>query len=404
MAQGPKILILTHNFPRFRGDFSGVFVELLARRLVQHGMAPVVLAPHDAGAARREESEGVLVRRFPYAPNEGRETLAYRGNMHDQVWGSVLGPLRFLRFLRAFRKAATETVREEQVELLAGHWLVPAGIVMSQMRPQLNLPMVLSSHGTDIRMLSRYRRLAYPYFRNLLYSLDRWTVVSSFLKDAVLEIDPNLADRIDLLPLPHDEKLFYRDEGIEREKGLVVSVTRFTEQKRVGHLLRAFATVREKTPSARLELYGSGPLQTDLESLIRNLHLDDCTKIMPPVPQEKLREVYNRAAIVVLNSFREGFGLTLSEAMLCGAPVIGTRSGGIVDIISHEQTGLLVQPDDVQELSRTIERLLSDDGLRHRLARAGQGYAGNTYASGPLAARYAGILQDALRRRPDRSG
>ena len=119
--------------------------------------------------------------------------------------------------------------------------------------------------------------------------------------------------------------------------------------------------------------------------------------ISPPVPQDKLRQVYNRAAVVVLNSYQEGFGLALSEAMLCGAAVIGARSGGITDIIEDSQRGLLVPPDDSSALADAIIELLSNTNRRRALAEKGYRFAHNTYASGPLAERYAQIVKDALR-------
>ena len=390
-----RILILTHNFPRFRDDFSGVFISLLARRLAEHDITPFVLAPHDANVAEQEEIESVHVRRFRYAADAREETLAYRGNMHQQVFGSPSGLFRFRRFLRCFREAALETIKREQIDVLFGHWLVPAGMVMKSIRRRTSLPMILSSHGTDIRLLSRYRRLVYPYFNGLVHSLKRWTVVSSFLKEKLLEIDSNLAGLVDVLPLPHDENLFYPDNTIDREPNLVVSVARFTEQKRVLHLVRAFALVHRENALARLELYGTGPLQSDIEQLIKDLALQQCITVFPPIPHEELGRVYNRAAAVVLNSCQEGFGLTLSEAMLCGTPVIGTNSGGITDIVTHDQTGLLVELDDVNSLSRAILYMLRDDSLCRRLGEAGRRFAATTYASAPLASRYADILRNA---------
>ena len=110
----------------------------------------------------------------------------------------------------------------------------------------------------------------------------------------------------------HNEAIFYKDESIQRESDLVVSVTRFTHQKRVDYLVKAFATLVKKRPQAKLEIYGYGPLQADIERLIKDLDLLRQVTLFPPVRQEELLKVYNRAAIVVLNSFEEGL-LTSNE-------------------------------------------------------------------------------------------
>jgi glycosyltransferase involved in cell wall biosynthesis len=100
--------------------------------------------------------------------------------------------------------------------------------------------------------------------------------------------------------------------------------------------------------------------------------------------------------MVVLNSVREGFGLALTEAMLCGTSVIGADSGGITDIIEHEKRGLLVKPDDIERLAQAMNRLLRDATLRDRLARAGFEFAVVNYSSRASAAKYAEIIREGV--------
>jgi glycosyltransferase involved in cell wall biosynthesis len=398
MKEDLRLLVLTHNYPRYDGDYAGVFIALLAKRLVNLGITPIVLAPHDRDVPEYEESDGVKVYRFRYAADPVNEDIAYRGNMQQLALGSLGGALRFRSFLRSWRSAVLPIVEKERVRVIAGHWLVPAGIIMKETARRHGLPMILSSHGTDIRLMKKSGRLVYRYFKGFCHSLKKWTVVSRYLKEEILSLDSSLESIVEVLPLPHDETLFYRDDAVKRDDKLVVSVTRFTEQKRVGYLIDAFAKVLEKEPGARLELYGSGPRQSAIAQRIDKLGLKEKVTIFTPVPQEKLREVYNRAAVVVLNSFQEGFGLALSEAMMCGAAVVGTASGGILDIIKHRETGLLVPLDDSVKLAEAILELLDNDALRHRLADNGYNYARRNYASDPLAERYARMVREAAKR------
>ncbi|MEA3297475.1 MAG: glycosyltransferase family 4 protein, partial [candidate division Zixibacteria bacterium] len=375
-----RLLMLTHNYPRFTGDYAGVFLALLARRLLKHNIQPIVLAPHDKGAAEYEENSGVKIYRFRYASDENHENLAYRGNMQQLAFGSAGGLLRFRNFLKRFSNVSREIIEKENIDILAGHWLLPTGLVMKSLARKTSLPMLLSSHGSDIRLMGAAGKLPYRYLRGFCRRLSRWTVVSSFLKEQVLQLDSQLMNMLEVLPLPHDETIFYKDKKIEREEALVVSITRFTKQKRVRYLIEAFSRVVQERPSARLHIYGSGPLRSEIERLITAHGLTRHVQLIAPVSQEKLREIYNRASLVVLNSWREGFGLTLSEAMLCGAPVVGVKSGGITDIIKHEERGLLVEPDDNRELAAAIIRLLKDQPLREKLADAGHRFASENYS------------------------
>ncbi|MBD3333591.1 glycosyltransferase [candidate division GN15 bacterium] len=395
MSDPVRLLCLTHNFPRYRGDYAGVFIDLLSRRLVEHGIHSTIIAPHYPDAPEYEERDELVIYRFRYTAREKDETLAYGGAMQKALL-SLGGMFKFRHFLKRFRQTALKIIAEQEPDVIAGHWLMPAGIVMKQLSRRVNLPMVLSSHGTDVRLVSKFGGLSYRYFGDLGRRLERWTFVSSYLREQILSIDPRLVSIAETLPLPHNEEVFYRDKTVNREPYLVVAVTRYTEQKRVDQLIRAFGQVADMQKEAHLALYGAGPLEDNIAELIEENSLSGSVSMHPPVAQEKLREVYNRASVVVLNSVNEGFGLALSEAMLCGAAVIGTRSGGIVDIIKHEKTGLLIPPDNETALARAIGRLLQNEALRDRLAEAGYEHARTTYASQALAGRYAEIVRSAV--------
>jgi len=388
--------MITHNYPRFEGDFAGVFLSLLAKELINYDIEPVVLAPHDKGLKEYEIVDGVKIYRFRYDANEDNETIAYKGNMHKLVLGSVSGIFKFKRFLDCFRHAAFDIIDKEQIDVIAGHWLIPAGNVMKTIADKKHLPMIMSSHGTDIRLMSKYFRVTYRFFEKFCLNLKSWTVVSNYLKDNIIGLDQRLEKIIEVLPMPHDESVFYRDDNIKREKNLIVAVTRFTEQKRVNYLVNAFALVSEKNQHCSLEIYGKGPLQAQIEIQIEKLGLKEKIKINPPVAQSQLREIYNRATMVVLNSFEDGFGLVLSEAMLCGAPIIGTDSGGIKDIIRHNERGLLVELDNSQKLAETILTMLENEPLRNKLSENGFLFARQNYASNALAERYAVIVRKAV--------
>lgn len=392
-----KILMLTHNYPRYEGDYAGIFIKLLAEKLCSFGIKPVILAPYDKGCTEYEMINGVTIYRFRYADRDEDHNIAYRGNMHQLVLGSVNGIFKFKSFLNRWRKAALDVIEKEQIELVAGHWLIPAGIVMKTIYRKTRLPMILSSHGTDIRLMRKYFKVVYRYLKSFCHELSSWTVVSNFLREGIVKMDRSLAGVIEIVPMPHDETIFYSDETITRNDNLVVSVTRFTDQKRVDKLIQAMALLNEQKPAAKLALYGTGPLEDEIKNLVKRFGLEKIVSINKPVPQEQLREIYNQATIVVLNSFEEGFGLALSEAMLCGAPVIGTQSGGITDIIEHEKTGLLIPLDNPEKLAQALGRFFDDKELRLRLARQGQAFAQLNYTSEKTAERYAGIIKKALR-------
>ena len=86
---------------------------------------------------------------------------------------------------------------------------------------------------------------------------------------------------------------------------------------------------------------------------------------------EEMPTVYRESDLFVLASENETFGQVFIEAMSCGLPVIGTKVGGIPEIISDSYNGYLIQPDDASILAQRIEKIMNDKTLREKFIRAG---------------------------------
>jgi glycosyltransferase involved in cell wall biosynthesis len=392
---GPlKVLFITHNYIRRRSDFSGVFLHLLARKLLEKNIEVHVIAPHDKGLPEYEKIDGVNIYRFRY-DRDDREKFAYRGDMHRQVLRNPFKLFRLYKFLKAFFRLASEVIDKENIAIVSVHWIVPGGVIGKWLKKKYKerIKLFVSSHGTDIRLLTRFSFL-FSYLKPAIKRAEKWTVVSNYLKGLLLEKDRSLENKIEVVPLPNDETVFYPDENVQKDNNLIVAVSRLTVQKRLDHLIGGMGIVIKKLPEVRLEIYGAGPEEENLMSLIRQHNLAENIKILNPVPQAQLREIYNRAATVVLNSSNEGFGLILTEAMLCRTAVIGTQSGGITDIIEQEKSGLLVPPDNSEKLAEAIIRLLENKELRDKLARAGYDRAVEHFSSQSSAERYARLYEN----------
>jgi len=389
-----KVLFVTHNYIRFKGDFAGVFLHLLARKLGEQGIEVQVVAPHDASIPEYEEIDGVKIHRFRYASDD-KETFAYRGDMHRQLFKNPLKIFRLLRFIRKSTQLARRLIEEEGISIVSVHWVIPNGVVARRLKRKFGnrIKLVLSSHGTDVRLLTGVPLVLW-FFKGIIRRAEVWTVVSRFLKEIVSAKAASIGDRIRVMPLPNDESVFYPDDGIVKDPNLIVATSRLTVQKRLDCLIEAVKIVTRTVPQIKLEIYGVGPEKFKLERLIEEQGLTGRVVIKKPVAQEQLREVYNRASAMVLNSINEGFGLGLTEAMLCHTAVIGTDSGGIRDIVDHDQTGLLVPVDDAEALADAILKILTDHTLRNRLEEAGYQKALASYSAESTARAFAGLFKE----------
>lgn len=364
MARDRRILILTHNYPRWPGDFAGVFLEELVGKFCSEGIYVHVLAPHFAGALSDERRGRLHIRRFHYAPQRF-ETLAYAGDMHKQV-RSVGGLLKLCFYLTCNFCAAMTLVFKAKPDLIFAQWLAPSGMVGWLVSILTRRKLYITSHGTDVALLKKsgllrlVGRVVYRRARKVF-------MVSSYLRETVLDLDVAAPTSIEVCPMPARTDVFGASKVVERRPPLVLCVARFTAQKQLDVLFRALKQVDNRGIEFVCEVYGEGVLKAEHLALIDSLGLSDQIFLRDPVDQKQLAEIYAAARVTVLPSIEEGFGLTLVEAQLSGSAVIGARSGGITDIILPDRTGLLFEPGNVGQLATQIAALLSDDDLHHQL-------------------------------------
>jgi len=380
------VLLITHNFPRYRGDFAGQFIWRLARELTANRITVGVLAPHHREAAEREVIDGVNVCRFRYAPDE-KETVAYRGDLDRWSGSSLANAGATLRFLRAFTRAAARETDRLRPKVVHAHWWLPAGWAVRQLTHKKGLKLVLTSHGTDIRILDS-RHWLRLFARRAFRAAHQITTVSTWLQKELCRMFPALAPKVSVIPMPVDPGPFLPGPPPRNEIPVVLSVARFTEQKRLFDLMEAALILKSRGRALHFRLVGEGALKKELHDHKFVKGLTDEITLVPTMPPQELAEEYRRADVVVLCSENEGFGMTLVEAQLCGRPVIGTRSGGITDIIEDGTSGVLVEPGCPRELADAIESLLTDRQKRERLAQAGHESANSRFNPAAVAQQF----------------
>jgi glycosyltransferase involved in cell wall biosynthesis len=153
---------------------------------------------------------------------------------------------------------------------------------------------------------------------------------------------------------------------------IVLTVCRIVPEKGLQYLIEAASTAIVKIPNARfvVRAYSSETKYKDtLLNLISRHNLQKHFKIIEEFSSyEEIPRYMAAADVFVLPSISEGLGIVVLEAMACGLPVIGTKVGGIPDMITDNYNGLLVEPKDAQGLAKAIVQVLSDQKMRQRLS------------------------------------
>lgn len=159
---------------------------------------------------------------------------------------------------------------------------------------------------------------------------------------------------------------------------ILVSIGRLSREKGHVDLLEALTKLRERTTSFHLVIVGEGPERARIEAARRRLSLESHVTLTGL--QYDVRPYYALADVVVLPSHSEGSPLVLLEAMSAARPIVATRVGGVPEIVTNEETALLVAPRDAEAMARALARMLSDQALRARLAACAQVVALTSYS------------------------
>jgi glycosyltransferase involved in cell wall biosynthesis len=180
---------------------------------------------------------------------------------------------------------------------------------------------------------------------------------------------------------------------------LVVTVGRLADEKNQALLIDALSELAPRRPRLRALLVGEGPLDEALRTRIEARGLGKVARLTGP--RLDAIDIMAAADVFALTSRWEALGIVLLEAMSVGCPVAATAVDGVVDVVRHEETGLLVAPGDRSGLAAAIERLLDDGPLRAKLTANGEELVERKFATATMVERFAAAYESvvAARRR-----
>ncbi len=268
-----------------------------------------------------------------------------------------------------------EVADYEKLDILHVHYAIPHAIsahLAKQILGSTRLKVITTLHGTDITLVGRDESYL-PITKFGIEVSDGVTAVSEWLR---LETAKNFGTgkRIEVIPNFVDPSRFHRDRsacalfGAANEK-LVCHVSNFRPVKRIMDVLAVFERLHRVIPS-RLVMIGDGPDRSRAEGFCREHHLREDVFFLGNVPN--LEEIIGASDLFLLPSDAESFGMAALEAMASEVPVIGTRSGGLPEVVVDGESGYLLPVGDVEAMAARAIEILSNPALQQRLGSAGR--------------------------------
>lgn len=347
----PRVLIVTHYWRPHVGGIETVAIEQ-AQRLAARDWDVTVATSRLAGDASRERSETILVRRYSCC-NLPERTL------------NVPVPLMSLTMLTELRRLGSS------VDVIVAHGHAFIGSIYAALAARrLSKPFVLVQHSPFVEYPLPLRVLERVIDRTLgryvIRTARQVIAVSTFTEKFVRAIEPTAP--ITVVHSAVDRDRFSPScSPLEEHPGdrvVFLTVRRLVPRNGVDTLVNAWRAAGVGLKS-RLVIAGDGP---EREKIRRIVGEDPSIELRGFVPDDELPDTYRSSDVFVLPSISgEGFGLVVAEAMSSGLAVIATRCGGISDLVQNGQSGLLVDPDDIDSLAHAIKLIADDGALRGRL-------------------------------------
>lgn len=274
--------------------------------------------------------------------------------------------------------------------------ILPEGVVANAISRMTGIPDVVFAHGEEInrlrwdKPLPQRRRMTVAFKRRFLWrayrKADLIIANSNFTSNLLIEggISP---DKIAVVHPGTDPERFKpepRDEALQSKldlkgKKVILSLGRLTPRKGQDMTIEALPDILKHVPDAIYVIGGRGEYQVELRQLAKSVGVESKVRFLGEVDEELLPKLYNLADVFIMpnqvmpgSNDVEGFGIVFLEAGACEVPVIGGRSGGVVEAIEDGKTGLLVDGASQSSIAEAVIRILTDEDLAQSLGRQGR--------------------------------
>ncbi len=379
MRRKLSVLVLTTSFPINSSIAVGIHIIEKCRYLVKNGVKVKVIAPYHPGTKKNEIIDGILVNRFRYFFPTKWQRLAYGSGIPTNIKNSWLAKVQLPFFLFSFFYSAFKG--SKHFDIIHCHWSI-AGLIGVIVGKLFHKKVVLMMHGAEVFVLGNNLLLKF-ILKNANFTLSN----STFTEKKILEVYPLknykvISPGVDTTRFNSQSKIsnLRKSIHISDDDIFVLVIGKFIQRKGFEYLIDAFNIIvnHRCITNIKLRIGGRGPLKKKYVNMISMYSLNKFIDFLGYIRDEGIPSYYSGADIFVLPSIiddrgdTEGLGVVLLEANACKTPIIGSRVGGIPDIIQDGVNGLIVEQKNVADLAEKIIKLATDKNLRIEMGENGR--------------------------------
>jgi len=254
-------------------------------------------------------------------------------------------------------------------DLIHAHFTWPCGYVGVKLANKYCVPLVVTAHGFDVYELPFRDQF---WFNRVNYVLDNTShiiTVSQKMRNIIVRKLGISDNKVSVIPNGFDSRLFcLRDKIRVRQnmdlplnKKIILNVANLIPVKGHSYLIEAMSKIVEERKDILCVIIGEDVLRKDLEKQIKKLNLENYVELVGAKPHNEIPLWMNAADFFVMSSLNEGNPTVMFEALGCGKPFIGTKVGGVPEIIINDKLGILVEPKDSVGLAKAIQRALETE-------------------------------------------
>jgi glycosyltransferase involved in cell wall biosynthesis len=351
-----KILFLTNAYPDFDSSYRGIFIKKMAELLRSDGYGVSVVTPKIYTKSRYyEEQNGIKIYRFPFFARN-KLLIEYK----------KIPYLRMILYCITGSFLAIYTVFKNKCHVIHAHWAIPTGIIGVWAGTLLRKPLIVTIHGSDLRMALERSGLIRILFTYVCKRATHLNCVSEVQKKEIGQFGI-MSDKISVIPMGIDEAFLEigknRKLGFNKRSFIILSNRNLLPIYNVYLLIRAIPTVLKEEPETRFLIAGDGSEKENLKREVENLNLSASVKFLGRVPHKDMPKLLAQADIYVSTSPYDGTSVSLLEALASGAFPVVTDIPSNREWISDGDNGFLVPNDDENLLAKKIAEAIRD----HRL-------------------------------------